>query len=135
MKAIVRIPEARDHRKKSWRKLLEKVDKEQSNGYAFVGSWLRGGDKAELAVGSHVLCYDESGSTKNWHPEITLYRVTESGLEELYQYEGETRERAWALGCRDEIAEIINTEQDAPSPLAEFFDEDILAEAKRRGLV
>lgn len=135
MKAIVRIPEARDHRKKSWRKLLSSVDKEQSNGYAFVGSWLRGGDKAELEIGAHVLCYDEPGSMKNWHPEVTLYRVTESGLEKIYQYEGETRERAWALGCRDEIAEIVNSEQEAPNPLAGFSDEQILAEAKNRGLV
>jgi len=134
MKDIVRIPEAKDKRKKSWRKLLVKVDKEQSNGYAFVGGWLRGGEKAELDVGAYVLCYDETGSMKNWHPEVVLYQAKESGLEEVYRYEGDRREKAWALGCRDAIAEIVNAEQDEPNPLAGYSDDEIFAEAKRRGL-
>jgi len=65
MKKIVMIPETLDERKKTWRKLLEGVDKEKANGYAFVGEWLKAGERAELEVGSFILCYDEAGSMNN----------------------------------------------------------------------
>ena len=42
-KEIVKIPEALDERKKTWRKHLESVDTTKANGYAFVGEWLRAG--------------------------------------------------------------------------------------------
>ena len=56
MKKIVRIPGSLDDRKKTWRKLLTQVDKTKANGYAFIGNWLRAGERAELVVGSFVLC-------------------------------------------------------------------------------
>ena len=75
MKKIVMVPETLDERKKSWRKLLEGVDKEKANGYAFVGEWLKAGERAELEVGSFILCYDEAGSMKNWYPVVRMFKV------------------------------------------------------------
>lgn len=120
---ILTVPPALDRRKKHWRKLLTDVDTNQANGYAFVGSWLRAGERAELPLGSYVLGYDEPGSVKNWYPRVTLWRVTSSGLEEVYCYEGQVGERSWALACRDEIARILagaaNPEERRAALLAE----------------
>lgn len=107
MKTILTVPPALDSRKKHWRKLVTGVDTSQASGYAFVGPWLRAGERAELPLGSYVLGYDEPGSVKNWYPRVTLWRVADSELEEVYRYEGRVGERDWALACRDEIARIL----------------------------
>jgi len=137
MKKIVMIPETLDERKKTWRKLLADVDKTKTNGYAFVGEWLRAGERAELEVGSFILCYDEAGSMKNWYPVVRLHKVVENGLEEVYRWEGDVRERSWALAVRDEIAAILaeaqGQEPEEESPLASISDEELIAELERRG--
>lgn len=134
LKTIVEIPAKRDDRKKSWAKVLESVDITKPNGYAFVGNWLRRGEKAELPIGSFVLTYDEPGSMKNWYPVVKLYRVTPDGLEVALEYEGEIRERSWALAVRDRIAEILaESRGETPNPLAAFGDEALIAELQCRG--
>ena len=111
MKVIVGIPKSEDTRKKSWRKELIKVDKSQSNGYAFVGNWLKGGERAELEVGSFVLAYDEPGSMKHWNPHVRLFKIKVDGeLEKVYDWEGDSQEKSWALAVRDDIANIISQE-------------------------
>ena len=157
MKKIVRIPGSLDDRKKTWRKLLTQVDKTKANGYAFIGNWLRAGERAELEVGSFVLCYDEPGSAKNWYPVVRLFKIVENenGLEEVYRWKGDTRERSWALAVRDEIAAIL-AEAQGQEPqegnmleqrlsgisdeelinvirLSGISDEELIAELKRRG--
>ena len=136
MKKIVMVPEPLDERKKSWRKLLTQVDKTQTNGYAFVGEWLWAGERAELEVGSFILCYDEAGSMKNWYPVVRMFKV-ENDLEEVYCWEGNARERSWALAVRDEIAVILAEAQgqkpEEGGPLAGFSDEELIAELERRG--
>ena len=138
MKKIVMIPETLDERKKTWRKLLTKVDREQSNGYAFVGEWLKAGERAELEVGSFILCYDEAGSMKNWYPVVRMFKVgVENDLDYVYRWEGNIRERSWALAVRDEIAAILaeaqGQEPEEGSPLASISDEELIAELRRRG--
>jgi len=139
VKKIVMIPETLDRRKKTWRKHLEKIDKEKTNGYAFIGEWLRAGERAELEIGSFILCYDEPGSMKNWYPVVRLFKVVENGngLEEVYCWEGDVNERSWALAVRDEIAVILDgaqgQEPEEESPLARFSDEELIAELERRG--
>ncbi len=136
-KKIVMIPETLDKRKKTWRKLLTQVDKTKANGYAFIGEWLREGERAELGIGSFVLCYDEPGSMKNWHPVVRLFKVIENGLEEVYCWEGNTRERNWALAVRDDISAILaeaqGQEPEEENPLASISDEELIAELERRG--
>ena len=74
-KVVVKVPETEDRRKKSWAKALTKVDPDKSNGYAFVGDWLRRGERAEVPVGSYILLYDEPGSMKNWYPFFKIGRA------------------------------------------------------------
>jgi len=139
MKKIVLIPGALDKRKKSWRKHLERVDKEKANGYAFIGDWLHAGERAELEIGSFILCYDEAGSMKNWYPVVRLFKVVENGLDEIYHWEGDVRERSWALAVRDDIAAILaeaqGQEPEEESPLASISDEELIAELERRGYI
>ena len=144
MKKIVMIPGTLDDRKKTWRKLLTQVDKTKANGYAFIGNWLRAGERAELKVGSFILCYDESGSMKNWYPVVRLFKVgveNENGLQEVYRWKGDYGERSWALAVRDEIAAIL-AEAQGQEPqegnmleqrLSGISDEELIAELKRRG--
>ncbi len=138
MKKIVMIPKSLDDRHKCWRKLLTHVDKNQSNGFAFIGDWLRAGERAEIEVGSLILAYDVVGSYKNWCPVVRVLKVgVETDLEEVYRWEGDFRERSWALAVRDDIAAILAEAQgqEAPeeSPLAGFSDEELIAELERRG--
>jgi len=137
VKKIVMIPEALDERKKTWRKHLERIDKTKANGYAFVGDWLRAGEREELEIGSFILCYDEPGSMKNWYPVVRLFKVgIENDLDEVYCWEGNTRERSWALAVRDEISAILAEAQEQEpeeSSLAGFSDQELIAELERRG--
>lgn len=138
MKKIVMIPETLDDRKKSWRKHLKRVDKEQSNGYAFIGEWLKAGERAELEIGSFILCYDEAGSMKNWYPVVRLFKVgVENDLDEVFRWEGKIHERSWALAVRDDIAAILaeaqGQEPEEESPLAKYSTEELIAELRRRG--
>ena len=138
MKKIVMIPKSLDDRHKCWRKLLTHVDREQSNGYAFVGDWLRAGERAEVEVGSLILCYDEVGSRKNWCPVVRLLKVeVDNDLEEVFHWEGNFRERSWALAVRDDIAAILDAQgEESPeegSLLAGLSDEELIAELERRG--
>jgi hypothetical protein len=119
---IIVIPEPIDARKKSWRKSLDRVDLAQSNGYAFVGSWLRAGERAELDEGCLVLGYDEAGSTKNWYPVIRVWRLAPDGLEQVYRYDGRVRERSWALAVRDAVAALL--------PAAPAASEELQADTK-----
>jgi len=138
MKKIVMIPATLDRRKKTWRKHLESVDKRKANGYAFVGEWLRAGERAELEVGSLILCYDEAGSMKNWYPVVRVLKVDgDTDLQEVYRWEGNIRERSWALAVRDDIAAILaeaqGQEPEGESMLARIPDEELIAELERRG--
>lgn len=137
MKKIVMIPKSLDDRHKCWRKVLTHVDKELSNGFAFIGDWLRAGERAEIEIGSLILAYDVVGSRKNWRPVVRVLKVgVETDLEEVYRWEGDFRERSWALAVRDDIAAILAEEQGQQpeeSPLAGFSDEELIAELERRG--
>lgn len=61
--AIVTVPSSfAAHRGKHWAKHVTSVDTSRSNGYAFVGTWVRMDQRSELPVGAHVLTYDEETS-------------------------------------------------------------------------
>jgi len=138
MKKIVMIPKSLDDRHKCWRKVLTHVDKNQSNGFAFIGDWLRAGERAELEVGSLILAYDVVGSYKNWRPVVRLLKLLENDLDEIFRWEGDFRERSWALAVRDDIAAILAEAQGQEAPEEESLasrltDAELIAELERRG--
>lgn len=126
-KSIVEIPESFDSRFKSWRKLLENVDRSKSNGYAFEGVWLKGGTKAEIVAGSYVLGYDEEGSRNRCYPHITLWKENNGNLESVFDWAGTKHlQKDWALNVRDKIADIVETKEDEPEYEAlDFTEEDL----------
>ena len=142
---IVTIPASLDFRKKSWRKRLERINRDCANGYAFEGPWLRAGELAEVPVGTYIMGYDEPGSMKNWRPAVHVWRVESADtLTPLYEFYGDVHMRSWALACRDAIAALIETPTDAATeapPAAEGAwrlenvpTEALWAELTRRGV-
>jgi len=142
-KVVVTVPKAEDHRKRSWAKILSKVDTGKANGYAFEGSWLRRGERAEVEVGALVLLYDEPGSMKNWYPLVRVVRAEPDGsLQEVLRYEGGVQERSWALAVRDRIAAILAEQSGAAEQegqreidLSGVPTEALIAELRRRGVL
>lgn len=134
MKTIIDLEKYGDSRFKNWAKILTSVDTSKSNGYCFEGEFIQMGRKHELEIGSFILIYTESGS-RNYHsPCVQLYKVNnDSNLEHLYSKNCPSM-NGWALEVRDNIAKIVN-EQNVPSPLEQFSNNEILAEARRRGLI
>jgi len=94
-------------RHKCWAKTVTHVDITKSNGYAFVGEFIKANELIELPVGTYVLGYEETGSDKNKDIEARIYIVTENGLEKT-GIETVTQKHDWALRIRDAAAELIN---------------------------
>ncbi|MCL4413832.1 MAG: hypothetical protein M1522_03655 [Actinobacteria bacterium] len=86
---------------KGWLKSLTGVDQSQSNGYAFLGEFLRG-TQAELPIGGWVMGY---GHDRRGRATVAVWQVTPDGLVESQRWD--ELGSPWALGCRDEIAALI----------------------------
>ena len=101
-KVIIEVPDKSRH--KSWMKELTSVDASKTNGYAFDGTFLKRGIKAEVKVGALLLQYDEYGSVKHKEAEVLVYRVEADGdCTELLKATG----RSWALDLRDDVAKLM----------------------------
>lgn len=127
MKRIIDVPEFGDHRLKRWAKHLTNVNRELTTGYAFEGQFIN--TKAELEIGSYILCYGREGSRANNDPVVALYRVEADSVEQIYKKSCDTE--MWALEVRDEIALIVNKEENS-NPLSDFTLEQLEAEIARR---
>lgn len=107
--AIVTVPSSfAAHRGKHWAKHVTSVDTSRSNGYAFVGTWVRMDQRSELPVGAHVLTYDEETSSKGRVRQAVqeLRRVDADGTLTRVKEWGESG-GDWALAIRDEISALI----------------------------
>jgi len=129
-KVTVQLPRGKDHRWKSWVKLLEEVDPEAKNGYGFRGRFLPQGRMADLEEGSYLLFYEEIGSRKHRKPIVSLLKVEPDGtLSTAAQAAGED----WAFFLRGPAAAAVGAAK--KNPLAEFSDDELIAELIRRGYV
>ena len=123
-KVIVAIPALGDSRFKRWGKTLTGVDRTKTNGYAYLGSFLAIGRKAELPVGSYVLLYHEYGSRRYTTPVAEVFQVAQEGtLAPVLKVEG----KDWALDLRDKAAELF-VQDEAPT-LTLTADEEALVAA------
>lgn len=127
MKRIIDVPEFGDYRLKRWAKHLTSVNRELTTGYAFEGNFLN--VKADLEIGSYILCYGREGSRANNTPVIALYLVGADSVEQVYKKSCDTE--MWALEVRDDIASIVNKSEEV-NPLAGFTLEQLEAEIARR---
>lgn len=132
-KAIVTLEGYGDSRFKQWAKTVERVNKEESTGYAFIGDFVRIGSKVELEVGTHVMEFGNFGSRSNHLPSVRLSRVTFDGLKTVKEFD--ELNKKWALDVRDEIANIVHGQdnQKSDGPLSDIPTKDLLAELETRG--
>ena len=114
--------------RKSWYKAVESVDQTKGNGYAFSGGFVSVNQEVEYPEGTIIIECQPTGSVNHGGKMGVIHKVTAEGLESLEEYDY-NRE---FLSFRDAVAELIAT---PVNPLAEFTDDDILTEAKRRGLI
>lgn len=108
---------------KSWAKVLTGVDRSKQDGYAFEGTFLRLGEKAELPVGTLILNVDRlANSRRELGVNVYLYRVTPvtpdtpDGYSRIYKKTIHEQMRSWALAVRDEIADILASDRSGGSP-------------------
>lgn len=92
---------------KCWAKIVKRVDKTQSNGFAFIGDFIKANEMIEIPNGVYVLAYEENGSKSLRRSEAKILRATDDGLIET-GISVSTTKGDWALQIRDKAAEIIN---------------------------
>jgi len=140
VKIIVSSARCDPRKEKLYARVITGVDPTKTNGYAFEGEFIPLDTEVELPVGALVMRVGFEGSRKNGVSTARLWRVTPEGLEELSPKKGNPETyygagwnyRRQFITIRDTIAELLGEEV---NPLAGFSDEEILAEARRRGLV
>jgi len=113
----VRVPSPKDHRFKSWARLITGVDRSRKDGYAFQGPWLRRGRLDELPALALVLLYDEVGSRRHHQPEVEVLQVQGDGsLAQVEDDRGPLRaeDRDWALLLRDRVAALLDAAPERP---------------------
>lgn len=134
MKKIIAIEQygGGSYKFKKWAKTVTAVDTNKSNGYAFQGEFLDLDRKHELEVGTYILQYGEFGDYRRPQINVRLLKVSADGLELVKEWENVGR--SWALECRDEIAQLINSGTTDDNPLAEYSTEELIAELRRRGV-
>ncbi len=107
-KVIIDLPTF-DDRHKNWIKAIDKVDQSKSNGYAFVGNFLKTGSTVELPIGTVLLYFYGDGSMKNYTVEVEAHKVTSQGLEptDISTSRPNRQVSGWALDIRDKLAELF----------------------------
>lgn len=125
-KAIVRLPEdpytsvSSRTRSKHWIKSIEKIDRNQSSGYAFIGTFSNFNATVELPIGRYLLSYAEdfSGAGRLRGRTVRLYQVKDEGISEIEAWDLGP-ESGWALQVRDVIADIMESASDSAQLRAE----------------
>lgn len=113
--------------RKSWYKAIESVDQTKTNGYCFDGEFVKADIEIEYPEGTIIIECRPTGSVKNGGKLGVIHTVTSKGLEEIAEFDYKRN----FLSFRDAVADLIN---EPVNPLAEFSDDALLAEIKRRGL-
>jgi len=118
---IIKKDLGREHKAKGklWAKVLEEVDTEEMNGYAFKGEWVTIINPVkdykeiedDIEIGKYIVYTSATGSTNHPHTSITIAKVTENGLEDIATFDFNTKiEKKIAV---KEIAKIFyNKEED-----------------------
>ena len=126
-----------DRRFKSWVKWVDSVDTSKTNGYAFVGDFVKDGT-IEIEVGQPrlLLAQATSGSMKYNSAYYQIVKLNEDGSLTALDISDNDQNLGWALRIRDSVKNVLdsisNTEPE--NPLTQFSNEELLAEIKRRGI-
>ncbi|MBP1308949.1 hypothetical protein JOD82_001969 [Paenibacillus sp. 1182] len=115
---------------KYWAKRVTKVDVTKTNGFAFIGDFIKVNQLVEVREGDYILVYEEVGSAAHHKLYVTLYQIQNG--EQVVAVE-EVSGMDWALQIRDEVAALVNN-QEVVSPLSSVSIEDLISELQRRGV-
>lgn len=125
-----------DSRWKSWVKWVDSVNQEEVDGYAFVGDFVEGGTiEYEIGAPKLLLVASESGSAKykSFSYQVVLMKA-DGELEPIEDLYDGGKTKGWALRLRDKVASYLaEISGEIVNPLAQFSDQEIIDEAKRRG--
>lgn len=121
--------ETNSGRRVGWTKHVTGVDVSKTNGYAFSGSFLNDGKEYDLPTGSLIISVQPEGSVKHGWKSAALFQVGSNG--ELTEIDKGYDWYQNFLSFRDLVAEHFGE----IDKFSDFSDEEILAEAKKRGLV
>jgi len=130
MKEIVKITLATaSGQRVGWAKHVTKINEGQKGGYAYEGEFLRSG-QAELPVGAVLIYINPEGSVAHQYQSAKVRRVLAGGeLETVREFANFRTEEPT---IRRFVAELLDI---TPNPLADYTDENLLAECRRRGLL
>jgi hypothetical protein len=82
IRTIIR-PATTSGNRKSWLKIVTRVDTSKTNGYAFEGEFLKEGIEIEVPVGAIVIEKEPTGSVKNSSHTWNVYRISPIQIQEV----------------------------------------------------
>jgi len=119
-------PEARaDHRFRGWVKIIEKVDPEGKNGWAFEGRFLKSGT-VEMEDGRYVLLVKTTNGSRRYRD--SWYSVVILEPDGSLTWTGITTDDhpGWALRIRDRLLALVQEVQGGEGPARPaWFPEDV----------
>jgi len=125
----------RDYRFQSWAKTIERVDQSATNGYAFVGDFVRSGTvEVEIAPRAYLVM-TTAGSRQYQTATYRVVVMDAAGALAATDIVTTSATPGWALRIRDRVAELLQAlqQQEAPDPLADVETDALIAELARRG--
>lgn len=112
MKIVADAEGPKDTRFQSWAKVVESVDQNKTNGYAFRGEFINEGD-VEIEIKPTVfLTMTTRGSRKYQTRTYNVIVMNADGtLELVTDIQTTDEERGWALRLRDPIASLLELQE------------------------
>ncbi len=125
-----------DSRFRNWAKTIEGVDSRLTNGFCFIGQFVKSGT-VEIAVKPQLfLVAGTTGSMRYHHTTYAVVEMTETGELKATGLQTDDKTDGWALRLRDAVlARLAEIAGATPilSPLAEVDDQVLIVELQRRG--
>ena len=115
-----------------WTKSVTGLDETKKNGYSILGDFQNNNANDIYNIGGLYLDCDIHGSKKSPKKYYVLFTVLSDGT--IVTIDTAADGVDWALNLRPAIKKFLNGTKTI-NPFDGFSDEEILAEAKKRGLI
>ncbi len=122
-------------RRGGWTKTITGLDKTKTNGFSLQGSFMNGPEW--VPVGGLILGCSHQGSYNKPKNDTRYFLCQIQNDGSLIRIVRVTDQKSWATDLWPSIEKALASIQiaEAPNPLAEFSNEEILMEIHRRGLI
>jgi len=126
-----------DTRFKAWIKKVTAVSPAGVGGYAFIGDFISTGT-IDIQGPTVLLAATVRGSMKYHTTTYNVLVLDAANQLTVTDVRTNDKEKGWALRIRDQVAALLPSRAPAstsePNPLAQFTDDQIIAEVRRRNL-